>query len=166
VQGVVKSPLELVPATSGLLNKTGHHPTKITYNTSEVTLALDKLLEAASLAPALGQVDGFTYDLVDTARQAMINAGIPLYSAMISAWNSTSPNVTAVQDHGATLVQLLQDLDTVLATNKNFLLSEWIADARSWSSNGTLQAFYEVSRHSESESGSERRRNGVRMDPG
>jgi alpha-N-acetylglucosaminidase len=147
----------LVPATSGLLNKTGHHPTKITYNTSEVTLAL---------APALGQVDGFTYDLVDTARQAMINAGIPLYSAMISAWNSTSPNVTAVQDHGATLVQLLQDLDTVLATNKNFLLSEWIADARSWSSNGTLQAFYEVSRHSESESGSERRRNGVRMDPG
>ncbi|RSH90666.1 hypothetical protein EHS25_001271 [Saitozyma podzolica] len=143
VQGVVKSPLELVPATSGLLNKTGHHPTKITYNTSEVTLALDKLLEAASLAPALGQVDGFTYDLVDTARQAMINAGIPLYSAMISAWNSTSPNVTAVQDRGATLVQLLQDLDTVLATNKNFLLSEWIADARSWSSNGTLQAFYE-----------------------
>ncbi|KAL8277052.1 hypothetical protein RQP46_010586 [Phenoliferia psychrophenolica] len=49
VQGVVKSPLELVPATSGIANKTGHHATLLTYDPREVVAALDQLLEAATL---------------------------------------------------------------------------------------------------------------------
>ncbi len=64
---------------------------------------------------------------------------------MIAAYNTTSPKVTQVVDLGGTLVSLLKDIDTVLYTNKNFLLSSWISDARSFSDNKTEQDFLEVS---------------------
>lgn len=64
---------------------------------------------------------------------------------MISAWNQTSANTSYVQELGSTLVSLFSDLDIVLATDDNFLLSNWIGEATAWSDNSTLQAFYEVS---------------------
>ena len=57
----------------------GHHPTLLTYDPKAVVAALDLLLEAATASPTLLQVAGFQMDLVDAARQAFINLGIPLY---------------------------------------------------------------------------------------
>ena len=63
----------------------GHHPTLLTYEPTAVILALDRLIEAAVAAPALLDVSAFSMDLVDVARQAFMNLGIPLYENVSGA---------------------------------------------------------------------------------
>ncbi|KAL1405857.1 hypothetical protein Q8F55_007535 [Vanrija albida] len=143
VQAVSKSIFDLVPAPSGLVNRTGHHPTELPWNTTEVVVALDKLVAAADADHGLKSVDAFKYDIVDVARQVLLSAGIPVYQHMIAAWNTTTPNLDTVRAAGAQIVDLLNDVDAILGTDKNFLLSTWIKDARAWESDKTLQDFME-----------------------
>lgn len=143
VQAVSKSIFDLVPAPSGLINRTGHHPTELPWNTTQVVVALDKLIAAADADAGLKSVDAFKYDIVDVARQVLLSAGIPVYQQMIAAWNTTTPDLGKVRSAGAQIVDLLNDVDAILGTDKNFLLSTWIKDARSWSSDKQLQDFME-----------------------
>lgn len=54
VQAVVKSILELTPSTTGLINRTGHHPTTLTYQASVLVDAWNLMYTAAdSVEPGL-----------------------------------------------------------------------------------------------------------------
>ena len=136
----------------------------LTYNTSTLVQALDLLIEAASDAPELLERDGFTYDLVDVARQVFMDAGNSMYKQastsslqvqiaervaedkqMISSWNTSDPDPVRITKFGTAIVGLLKDVDAILGTNQNFLLSTWIQDARSWSDDPAGQDFLEVS---------------------
>ena len=70
------------------------------------------------------------------------NRFIGVYSTLVATWNATSSSATAVESVGQVLLNLLSDIDTLLATNENYLLSTWISDARQWAHNDASYASY------------------------
>ncbi|KAJ5884746.1 hypothetical protein N7495_009256 [Penicillium taxi] len=141
---VTKSIFELRPNTEGLVDKTGTHGTALTYDPSVVVKVWNLMYSAAGSKPALWTNPSYQQDMVDVTRQVLANAFIPLYSNLISTYNSSSPNSKTISQDGDNMVQLLEDLDSVLLTNENFRLSKWISSARAWAHrNKTLAAFYE-----------------------
>ncbi|KAK5135978.1 hypothetical protein LTR08_004232 [Meristemomyces frigidus] len=138
-QSVTKSIFELAPNTTGLLNRTGHHPTTIQYDPAVLTSAWREYYGAAAQAPGLFDDAAYVSDLADITRQVMANGFYPLYSSFIAAVNSSvnatySPS-TAAQT-GQQMLMLLADLDAVLAASAqpHFSLASWIAKARAWAS--------------------------------
>ncbi|KAI0536348.1 glycoside hydrolase family 89 protein [Xylaria digitata] len=129
---VPKSIFELVPSTSGLLNRTGHHPTLLNYDPAVVVTAWKLLYQAGIDEPALFSNPAYQYDLVDWTRQVIGNAFIPLYEKLIATYTAVDQRSRErkLKYQGKRLTQLLTTLDTVLATNENFRLSAWIRVAR------------------------------------
>ncbi|KAK7227558.1 hypothetical protein V2G26_015561 [Clonostachys chloroleuca] len=135
---VPKSILELVPSTTGMLNRTGHHPTTLNYDTSILVDAWGEMYRAGKEESTLFGNAAYQHDLVDWTRQVLANAFIPMYQRLIEAYNGTgsdsnqtSPaNKCNLQKQGRQITSLLTSLDAVLATNKNFRLSTWIEAAR------------------------------------
>lgn len=131
VMCTTRSVFDLVPSTRGQVNTVGNYlATKITYNVSDVVAALDLMIAAIGAQSSLEQVPAFTYDFVDVARQVFMDAGIPFYVDMIAAWKAGDN--AKVEILGKRIVELLTDVDAILATDKNFLLSTWIKDARAY----------------------------------
>ncbi|KAH9947079.1 alpha-N-acetylglucosaminidase [Amylocystis lapponica] len=142
-QATIGGIFELAPNLTGLVDRGGHHPTLIPYDTdSTIVPALAALVQASAENPALLSVPEFNYDLVDVTRQLLSNKFIDAYNALIATWNSSSATAGAVTGAGAPLLTILSTLDAVLATNENFLLSSWIADARSWGAGDAAYADY------------------------
>ncbi|RPD65623.1 alpha-N-acetylglucosaminidase [Lentinus tigrinus ALCF2SS1-6] len=140
-QATIKSIYELAPALTGLTNRTGHHPTRIPYDTNATILpALKSLYQAGVQQPLLRSNPEFAYDVVDVARQLLSNRFIDYYERLLTAYNS-SLSASAVRAAGEPLLDLLTDLDALLATNGNFLLSNWIRDARSWAHGKNKKAY-------------------------
>ncbi|KAI0420631.1 glycoside hydrolase family 89 protein [Xylaria grammica] len=129
---VPKSIFELVPSTSGLLNRTGHHPTLLNYDPAVVVTAWKLLYQAGVEKPALFSNPAYQYDLVDWTRQVLGNAFIPLYEQLIATYTAADQQSRKrkLEYQGKKLTQLLSTLDAVLATNENFQLSAWIRAAR------------------------------------
>jgi alpha-N-acetylglucosaminidase len=105
-------------------------------------MAWNYLLNATILNPSLLDIPTFHNDMVDVTRQVFANTFITLYNELLGAWNTS--NITTTQTTGITLIDLLTDLDTVLATDETFILGKWIGDAIRWStSNDTYSSFLE-----------------------
>ena len=137
---VTKSIFELTPNTTGLLNRTGHHPTTIQYDPAILVQAWQDFYGAAMQEPSLYDNTAYTFDLTDITRQVLANAFYPLYSGFVAAANSSvnatySPS-TATKS-GEQMMALLSDLDAVLAASghpEHYSLPYWIAQARAWAS--------------------------------
>lgn len=128
VTAVTKSIFELIPSTSGLVNRTGHHATKITYDTKVLISAWNDMFHAGNEAKWLFQNDAYRYDLVDWTRQVLANAFEVTYNKLIQQYKDK--NTKAVKCTGNKLQVILKTLDEVLNTNDNFKLSTWIDEAR------------------------------------
>ena len=72
----------------------------------------------------------FQYDLVDVTRNSLQILSIEIYNKMIASYeiNKTQDFITYSQ----MLLDLLNDMETVLASDSHFLLGRWIAAAKSW----------------------------------
>ncbi|KOS20680.1 Alpha-N-acetylglucosaminidase [Escovopsis weberi] len=131
---VPKSIMELVPSTSGLTDRVGHHPTKLSYDPAAMVGAWKHLFQAGIRDPALYLNPSFQFDLVDFTRQVMANAFIPAYQKLVKIY--TTPNKNAqnqakqLKAQGQELIELMKGLDLVLSTNENFRLDTWIKAAR------------------------------------
>merc|ERR1711871_1635624 len=79
----------------------------------------------------LKDVPSYRYDLVDVARQSLSavfgNVALNEFASAIE-----SKNKLAAQQSGKKLVGLIDDFDTLLNTNENFMLGPWIKWARQW----------------------------------
>ncbi|KAJ5288893.1 hypothetical protein N7478_001923 [Penicillium angulare] len=144
VTAVVKSIFELEPSVDGLVNVTGTHGTKITYDPSLVVKAWQSMYQATSSNSKLWDNPAYQHDMVDVTRQVMANAFIPLYNNLISSWNSSNsdPKNQTLTQEGQKMIHLLADLDSVLSTHENFRLSTWISSARAWARGNKTQAAY------------------------
>lgn len=136
---VTKSIFELSPNTTGLLNRTGHHATLLTYDPSTLVHAWTLFHNATMQTPSLWQNEAFTFDFVDLTRQVLANAFIPLYSSFVAAANSTQNTTYSASVAAATGTQLsalLSDLDAVLVASgiSHFSLRAWLDEASSWAS--------------------------------
>ncbi|KAI0858666.1 glycoside hydrolase family 89 protein [Xylaria cubensis] len=130
---VPKSIFELVPSTTNLVNRTGHHPTLLNYDPAVVVAAWNLLYQAGIDKPTLFHNPAYQYDLVDWTRQVLGNAFIPLYEQLITTYTTVEDSSSrnhGLKSQGKKLTQLLLTLDAVLATNEDFRLSTWIKTAR------------------------------------
>ena len=130
---VPKSIFELAPNITGLVNRTGHHPTSLNYNTSIVVKAWKALLSAAEEEERLWEHPSYRHDLVDVTRQVFANEFLTTYTELIKAWNVSTPSNTttqAVTKLSSELLENLQTLDSLLSTLPQFRLSTWLDSAR------------------------------------
>ncbi len=99
--------------------------TKLDYDPKELFKAWNLLTQAAD---SLKQSDGYQYDLVDVTRQVLANYATPLQQKMASAYNGH--NKEQFKKYSTELLQLMDDMDDLLSTRKDFLLGKWINEAR------------------------------------
>jgi alpha-N-acetylglucosaminidase len=99
--------------------------TKLDYDPALLYKAWE-LFEGA--APYLGKSDGFRYDLADITRQVLANYASPLQQNIAVAWQAKD----SAAFHGYTrkFLVLMDDMDRLLATRRDFLLGKWIHDAQ------------------------------------
>ncbi|TPX13640.1 uncharacterized protein E0L32_005843 [Thyridium curvatum] len=140
---VSKSILELLPSTSGLTGRKGHHSTVITYDPNTLVQAWQQLYAAGLRKPFLFAHPAYQYDLVDWTRQVLVNAFDPLYQTLVDAYKAAKPE-SEIRAAGENLTSLLETLDKVLSTNKHFRLSTWIDSARANArTNLSIASFFE-----------------------
>lgn len=112
--------------------------TKLNYAPEDLLPAWDLFVEAI---PQFGSSDGFQYDLVDLTRQILANYALPVQQQIASAYKNNDKESFA--QYSREFLELIDDLDRLLATRKDFLLGPWLADARSWGTTPDEQALYE-----------------------
>ncbi|KAI1826032.1 glycoside hydrolase family 89 protein [Xylaria intraflava] len=129
---VSKSVFELLPSTSGMLNRTGHHPTVLNYDPAVLVKAWNLMHQAGLDEPKLFSNPAYQYDLVDWTRQVLANAFRPIYEELVAIYTSQDQKTRLrdLKSQGKQLTDLLLTLDGILATNENFRLSTWINAAR------------------------------------
>jgi alpha-N-acetylglucosaminidase len=97
--------------------------TRLNYNRKDLLPAWDNMLLAA---PFCGKSSGFNYDLVDLTRQVLANYARPLQVKWLKAYRDK--DVEAFNKATADYLDLITDMDRLLATRKDFLLGPWIAE--------------------------------------
>ncbi|KAF2002261.1 glycoside hydrolase family 89 protein [Amniculicola lignicola CBS 123094] len=147
---VPKAIFELAPNTTGLTNRTGHHPTQLNYDPQVVVDAWKDFYAAAKFENRLWKNAAFAHDFVDITRQVFANAFLGNYEDFISAWNVTAlksqsyKRTNDLRRHASKMILSLSALDAVLSTLPQFSLVPWITSARSLAANNSQIAdFYE-----------------------
>ncbi|MCX6909421.1 MAG: alpha-N-acetylglucosaminidase C-terminal domain-containing protein [Verrucomicrobia bacterium] len=85
------------------------------------------LLQAAD---ELGKVDTFRFDLVNVARQVLADHASLLHNDMAKAWRAK--DAAGLEKASQWFLELIGDLDELLATRQEFLLGGWLEDAKRW----------------------------------
>lgn len=113
--------------------------TKLNYDPKDLLPALDAIIKAV---PACKSSDGFRYDLVDLTRQVLANYALPLQQKFVTAYRNKDS--LSFQRYSRAFIELIDDMDLLLATRKDFLLGPWIASARKWGITEKEKALYEM----------------------
>jgi alpha-N-acetylglucosaminidase len=112
--------------------------TTFNYKPVEFLPAWDEMIKAI---PQCGNSDGFRYDLVDVTRQALANYALPLQKKWVDAYKQK--NLADFDKYSHQFLELISDMDRLLATRKDFLLGSWLADARKQGTNTKEKNLYE-----------------------
>lgn len=111
--------------------------TQLNYAPGDLLPAWDLFVKAAPAHPT----EGFSFDLVDLTRQMLANYASVLQKQWVLAYYTR--DMVAFQKHSAEFLALIDDLDKLLATQKDFLLGPWLADARNKGIAADEKALYE-----------------------
>ena len=112
--------------------------TKLNYNPVDILPAWDLFVEASD---ACKDYDGFQYDMVDLTRQILANYALPLQQEIAKAFKDNDKEKFTL--YSTQFIELIEDLDTLLATRKDFLLGPWVQDARAWGETEEEKGLYE-----------------------
>lgn len=113
--------------------------TKLNYDAKELLPAWEALIKASG---ACRNSDGYQYDLVDLTRQVLANYALPLQRRFVTAYNQK--DLTLFKKYSQQFIELIEDMDKLLATRKDFMLGPWIADARKCGTTESEKHLYEV----------------------
>ncbi len=97
------------------------------YRNQRLAHAWDLLLRAA---PAAGESDAYRYDLVGVTRQVLGNYSGELRGQATAALQAKDR--PAFQATSKSMLDLIRDIDELLATRPEYLLGNWLEDARRW----------------------------------
>lgn len=111
---------------------------KLPYNEVDLLPAWNSLIEASE---ELKYSDGFSYDLIDVTRQVLSNYNNELYKKLITSYHAG--NLAEVKEYGKRFLEVIDDLDILLATRKEFMLGKWLNDAKKWGQNDYEKKIYE-----------------------
>ena len=113
--------------------------TKLNYNPQDILPAWDAMIKASG---ELKNSDGFQYDVVDLTRQVLANYASPVQRKFVLAYQKK--DIASFKKYSRQFIELIQDMDALLATRKDFMLGPWVADARRWGTNEAEKALYEM----------------------
>ena len=99
--------------------------TKLNYDPEDLLPAWDLFIQSID---GCDQYDGFLYDLVDLTRQVLANYALPLQQQISVAYNNNDRE--KFEQYSNAFIYLIDDMDRLLATQKDFLLGPWLANAR------------------------------------
>lgn len=108
------------------------------YRPKELIRAWRLLLRAAD---DLGDSDAYRFDLMDTGRQVLSNLGQQLVREAARAF--AERNAEAFKKRSGRYLELLADVDRLLATRNEYSFDRWIRSARAWGQTGKLRSYYE-----------------------
>nr|GLL24956.1 alpha-N-acetylglucosaminidase [Ipomoea trifida] len=108
------------------------------YSTGDVLKALKLFLDAGTeLAGSLT----YRYDLVDLTRQSLSKLANQVYLDSIAAF--TNKDAKALSVHSQKFLQLIKDIDVLLAADDGCLLGTWLESAKSLAENSNETKQYE-----------------------
>lgn len=110
----------------------------IFYNPVDLLPAWEHFVKAI---PEIERGDGFEYDLVDVTRQVMANYAQVLQQNYASAVKAKQ--MDKASQYSKQFITLIDDLDEVLATRKEFLLGVWLENAKALGTNLEERNLYE-----------------------
>jgi len=113
--------------------------TKLNYNARDLLPAWDALIKAAGKCK---NSDGFQFDLTDLTRQVLANYALPLQQQFAADYKNNDS--IAFKKHSGQFIELIEDMDKLLATRKDFMLGPWISAARKWGITKPEKALYEM----------------------
>lgn len=128
----------IIAARPTLDSATRWTKTTLNYPAADLLPAWDELIKAI---PTCRKSSGFQYDVVDVSRQVLANYALPLQRKFVNAYRRK--DAAAFAKYSQEFLVLIDDLDGLLATRKDFLLGPWIADARRWGTNDAEKALFE-----------------------
>jgi alpha-N-acetylglucosaminidase len=99
----------------------------LNYSPSRLVEAWRHLQVAAA---ELGKGDAFRFDLIDVGRQVMANLMSKLRDDAAAA--HLAKDVPAFRKAAKTIVDMITDMDRLLATRGEFLLGRWLEAAKAW----------------------------------
>ncbi len=97
------------------------------------------LLQAAK---AVKKTTTYQYDLVDVARQCLVDLALPMQKEVADAYESK--NKARLEVATSKYLELLDDIDQLLGTREEFLLGKWLNDAKSWAKTPEEKRLYEA----------------------
>ncbi|MBS1934664.1 MAG: alpha-N-acetylglucosaminidase [Bacteroidetes bacterium] len=121
-EGGPETIIQARPTTNGWADRVR---TKLDYNSKDLLPAWDLFVKEI---PALQNSDGFQYDLVDLTRQVLANYALTLQQKWALAY--LQHDVDSYEKYSDAFLELMDDMDELLASRKDFLLGKWIAEAR------------------------------------
>ncbi|KAH9053519.1 hypothetical protein Ae201684P_015285 [Aphanomyces euteiches] len=107
----------------------------------DVVKAAWSAMITAAKNESLQTVDSFQHDLVDLTRQVLSNLMATYYADLTHLYHDAASDPKAVCAKGDQILELMLDLDEILATNKAFLLGVWIRDAKARGTAATAPYF-------------------------
>ncbi|KAF7838380.1 alpha-N-acetylglucosaminidase-like isoform X1 [Senna tora] len=108
------------------------------YSTSEVIRSLKLFIASGD---ELASSSTYRYDLVDLTRQALAKYANQLFLKVIEAYQSHDMRGLAFHSHK--FLDLVEDMDTLLACHDGFLLGPWIESAKQLAQNEQQEKQYE-----------------------
>ncbi|KAL6569960.1 hypothetical protein OROMI_014474 [Orobanche minor] len=108
------------------------------YNHQEAVSALKLFLDAGN---ELAELHTYRYDLVDLTRQSLSKLANEVYLNAIHAFRDK--DAKALSFHSLKFLQLIKDIDELLAADDNFLLGTWLGNAKKLSLNADEMKEYE-----------------------
>jgi hypothetical protein len=115
----------LLPATD-----TSHWSPDRSVPTTELCHTWNAWGALIAAAPSLGlsaSLEPYIYDLINTGRECLAQLSSPLSQNFSDALKQDPLDLTSIESSGPPYVQLLLDLDNLLATDSAFLLGPWVA---------------------------------------
>jgi hypothetical protein len=109
-----------------------HLAGNLPYDNQKLMHAWKLFLDAA---PVAAKSDTFEYDLVSVTRQTLANYSADLHQQALKAYRAKDRS--AVQTAKRGMLELISDLDRLLATRSEYLLGNWRENARRWGATGS-----------------------------
>ncbi|UCD52494.1 MAG: alpha-N-acetylglucosaminidase [Phycisphaerales bacterium] len=94
---------------------------------AKIAAAWEHLLNAAD---QFGSIDTYRFDLVQVARHCLASYASELQHQMAAAFHER--DLAAFEQVSQRFLDLLRNIDALLATREDFLLGRWLEDAKRW----------------------------------
>lgn len=96
-----------------------------------------------SVRDTLKGIASYSFDLVDVGRQVLSGNFSLFFAQYQAAFSVQPPQVDKAKALAQSMLSLLEDYDTLLSSDVNFLLGPWLRNARAWGEDAGEQAWLE-----------------------